>query len=120
MRALKFIMAFILLSFLTILLSFNAYATNSKDVNKQIRNAQSLFFKGKAQEADDALKKAEKMAAEIMTGKDDAEKNKIKKMDARINKLRNDIDKRFLRKYLTRSSIRQSGCKSITHHRGFI
>ena len=78
MRTLKRILTILLLSALTWFISFNAYAVTSQDVNKQIRTAQSLYFKGKAQEANDALGKAEKMAAEIMAGTDDAEKKKIK------------------------------------------
>ena len=74
MRSLKRIL---LLSVLTLFLSFNVYAVTSKDVNKQIRTAQSLYFKGKAQEANEALEKAQEMAAEIMAGTDDAEKKKI-------------------------------------------
>ena len=95
MRTLKRIMAILLLSALTLFLSFNVYAVTSRDVNKQIRTAQSLYFKGKAQEANDALEKAEEMAAEIMAGTDDAEKKKIERLEGRINKLRKDIDKKL-------------------------
>ena len=69
-------MAILILSALTWFVSFNVYAGTSKDVNKKIRTAQSLYFKGKAQEANGALEKAEKMAAEIIAGTNDAEKEK--------------------------------------------
>jgi hypothetical protein len=87
----------VLLTFLTLFLSFNAYAGagTSKDLNKLVRNAQSLYFKGKAREANDALEKAEKMAAEIMAGTDEVEKNKIKGLEGKINRLRKDIDKKL-------------------------
>ena len=48
----------------------HALAETSNDVNKQMRSAQSLYFKGKVQEADDDLKKAEEMASGIMAGPD--------------------------------------------------
>ena len=95
MRTLKRIMVISLLSALIWFISFTVSAATSQDVNKQIRTAQSLYFKGKAQEANDALGKAEKMAAEIMAGTDDAEKKKIKRLEGRLNKLRKDIDKKL-------------------------
>ena len=60
-----------------------------------MRNAQSLYFKGKAQEAKDALKKAEEMAAEIMAGPDAAEKKKVERLEGRMKKLRKEIDKKL-------------------------
>jgi len=95
MRTHKRIMAVLLLSALTWFVSFNVYAGTSKDVNNQIRTAQSLYFKGKAQEANAALETAEKIAAEIMAGTDDAEKKKIVRLERQINKLRKDIDKKL-------------------------
>ena len=82
-------------AFLEVLMLFAAadvLAVTSNDVNKLMRNAQDLYFKGKAQEADDALKKAEEMAAEIMAGPNAAEKEKVKRLDSGLNKLRKDID----------------------------
>ncbi len=95
MRTLKRLMAIVLLSTLTLFLSFNAFAFTSQDISKQVRNAQSLYFKGKAQEANVALEKAEKMAAEIMSGTDEVEKKNVKRIEGKINKLRKDIDNKL-------------------------
>lgn len=82
----------VLVGFLT---SYSALAATSSDVNKQMRNAQSLYFKGKIQAADDALKQAEAMAAEILAGPDEGEKTRVKRLDGRLKKLRKDIDKKL-------------------------
>ena len=95
MRTLNKIIVTGLLGALTLLPAFTAWATTSNDVNKQMRSAQKLYFKGKAQEADDALKKAEEMASEITAGSDEAEKTKIKRLDGRLKKLRKDIDRKL-------------------------
>ena len=95
MRTLKSLMAVVLLLTLTLFLSFDAFAITSQDISKQIRNAQSLYFKGKAQEANVALEKAEKMAAEILSGTDEVEKKKVKQIEGQITKLRKDIDNKL-------------------------
>ena len=76
-----------------------ALAATANDVNQEMRNAQNLYFKGSVQEADDALKRAEAMTAEVMAGSDEAEKEKVKRLDGRLKKLRKDIDNK-----LTKSS----------------
>ena len=92
MRTPKTMISTALLTVMVLLAASGALAVTTNDVNKQMRDAQSLYFKGKAQEADDALKKAEEMAAEIMAGPDAAEKEKVKRLDGRLKKLRKDID----------------------------
>lgn len=82
----------IVLLVVLVLLSATVLAVTSDDVNKQMRNAQKLYFSGKAQKADEALKKAEEMAAEIMTGPNNAEKQKVKRLKGRMKKLRKDIN----------------------------
>lgn len=84
-----------LLSVFMLLPASGTLAATSKDVNKQMRNAQKLYFNGKIQEADDALKKAEEMAAEIMVAPDAAEKSKVQRLDGRLKKLRKDIDRKL-------------------------
>jgi hypothetical protein len=92
MWAINRMIATVILAALTLLPISAALAVTSNDVNKQMRDAQNLYFKGKVQEADDALKKAEEMASEIMAGPNAAEKEKVKRLDGRLKKLRKDID----------------------------
>jgi hypothetical protein len=80
MRTINRTIATVVLAVLTLLPASAALAATSNDVNKQMRNAQSLYFKGKVQEADDALKKAEEMASEIMAGPNAAETEKVKRL----------------------------------------
>ena len=80
---------------LTIFQTTTSWAATANDVNKEIRNAQSLYFKGEIEEANIVLKTAEAMAAEIMTGADDAEKQKVDRLNGRIQKLRTDIGKKM-------------------------
>jgi len=95
MPAVQKMIVMTLLAALTLLPAFNAWAVTSNDVNQQMRDAQKLYFRGKAQEADEALKKAENMAVEILAGSDTAEKEKVKRLDGRLKKLRKDIDRKL-------------------------
>lgn len=95
MRTFKSVIATALLMVFFLFPAFHALAATSNDVNKQMRDAQNLLFKGDVHEADDALKKAEDMAAEIMAGPDAAEKEKVKHLDSRLQKLRKDVDRKL-------------------------
>jgi len=82
-------------------LSLNLFPTTSTwsatahDINKEIRNAQKFFFRGDAEKADEILKNAEALAAEVMTGSNAAEKQKVERLLGRMQKLRHDIDRKL-------------------------
>jgi len=81
-----------LLAIFVLFFARDSWALTANDVNKQMREAQNLYFKGKFQEADTAMKKAEEMVSDIITGSDIAEKEKIERMNGRLKKLRKDIN----------------------------
>ena len=56
----------------------SAQAADSKEVNNLLRKAQSLYFKGKAEEADGVLQNAEQMVKEVEEGDNNVEKSKVK------------------------------------------
>lgn len=68
---------------------------DSRDVDKNMRSAERAFFAGKIQEASDLLKTAEEEAATISQSGENAEKNKIKRLQGRLEKLRQKVDKRL-------------------------
>lgn len=92
MRNLQKLVMTLLLAALSMAAGTEAWAANYGDVNKQMRSAQSLYYKGKAVEADEALKDAEAMAAEIMAGPNSAEKSKVNRLQGRLLRLRKSID----------------------------
>ena len=104
----------VLFVLLTLLPVSGALCATSGDVNKQMRKAQDLYFKGKAQEADDALKKAREMAAEIMAGSDTAEKEKVKRLEGRLKKLRRDIDRKLGKSAGGATSTKAAGSSPAT------
>jgi hypothetical protein len=65
-----------------------------KEVNRQLREAQKLYFRGDIQQADTLLKSAEAQAEMILQGNDTKEKQKINRLDAKMKKLRGDIDRK--------------------------
>lgn len=72
-----------------------ASATDATAVNSLMRQAERLYFSGKAQEADALLKQAEADAAAILAGSDAAQITKVQRLEAKMKKLRADIDRKL-------------------------
>lgn len=60
-----------------------------------IRDAQKLYFNGKATEADNMLQQAEDLISRAMTGGDSAAAARARGLDGKARKLRKDIDRKL-------------------------
>lgn len=60
-----------------------------------IRDAEKLYFNGKAAEADGVLRQAEDLISQALTGGDSTEMNKARSLDGKAKRLRKNIDRKL-------------------------
>jgi len=83
-----------------IILAFVAVAAGNgmADMDKAgtlIRDAEKLYFNGKAAEADGILRQAEDLITQALTGGDSKEMNKARSLDGKAKRLRKNIDRKL-------------------------
>ncbi len=76
-------------------MAVQARAADSKAVNDLVRKAESLYFNGKAREADELLKQAERDFELVMQGSDEEEKTRVKSLESKLNNIRKNIDRKL-------------------------
>ncbi len=79
----------------TAVLPMVSIAQDAGEINKIMRKAERLYFSGKAQEANELLKQAEKGAEAVLESGSDAEKTKVRRLEAKMKKLRADINRKL-------------------------
>ena len=70
-------------------------AADAGEINKMMRKAERLYFSGKAQEANELLKQAEKGAEAVLESGSEAEKTKVRRLEAKMKKLRANINRKL-------------------------